>query len=126
MRGAARTNLSGEETPYELTEPTTASAELHVCRGSTSRKSMSFLATASRASSSTATPPSLGVGHALHGALALTAASGGGLVEGYPHDTGGKRKSVLHNGSRTLFERAGFDFVRPEGMGNCVMRRTES
>jgi hypothetical protein len=61
---------------------------------------------------------------ALQGALDLVAAAGGGVVEGYPHDTGGARKSVLYNGSRTLFERAGFDYVRPKGAGNCVMRRT--
>ena len=52
------------------------------------------------------------------------AAAGGGVVEGYPHDAGGKKKSVLYNGTRTLFERAGFEFVRSKGMGNCVMRRT--
>jgi GNAT superfamily N-acetyltransferase len=61
---------------------------------------------------------------ALHGALDLIAAAGGGVVEGYPHDTDGKRKSVLYNGTRTLFEDAGFEFVRRKGMGNCVMRRT--
>lgn len=60
----------------------------------------------------------------LQGALDLIAAAGGGVVEGYPHDNDGKRKSVLYNGSRTLFERAGFDFIRAKGMGNCVMRRT--
>jgi hypothetical protein len=61
---------------------------------------------------------------ALQGALDLIAAAGGGVVEGYPHDTGGKKKSVLYNGTRTLFERAGFDYVRSKGAGNCVMRRT--
>jgi GNAT superfamily N-acetyltransferase len=61
---------------------------------------------------------------ALHGALALIAARGGGVVEGYPHDTGGTRKSVLYDGTRTLFERAGFEFVRSKGAGNCVMRCT--
>jgi len=61
---------------------------------------------------------------ALQGALDLISAAGGGVVEGYPHDTGGKRKSVLYNGTRTLFERAGFEFVRAKGAGNCVMRRT--
>ncbi len=61
---------------------------------------------------------------ALQGALDLIAASGGGVVEGYPHDTGGKRKSVLYNGTRALFERAGFGFVRSKGIGNCVMRRS--
>lgn len=62
---------------------------------------------------------------ALQGCLDLISADGGGVVEGYPHDTGGKKKSVLYNGSRTLFERAGFEFVRTKGgAGNCVMRRT--
>ena len=61
---------------------------------------------------------------ALRGALELIAAAGGGVVEGYPHDNGGKKKAVLYNGTRALFERAGFEFVRSKGMGNCVMRRT--
>ena len=63
---------------------------------------------------------------ALRGTLDLIAAAGGGIVEGYPHDADGKKKSVLYNGTRTLFERAGFEFVRSKGMGNCVMRRTVS
>ena len=61
---------------------------------------------------------------ALQGALDLISEAGGGVVEGYPHDTQGKKKSVLYNGTRTLFERAGFTFVRGKGTGNCVMRRT--
>ncbi|BCJ31450.1 hypothetical protein [Actinocatenispora sera] len=61
---------------------------------------------------------------ALAGALDLIAAVGGGLVEGYPHDNAGQRKAVLYNGTRALYERAGFDYVRSKGMGNCVMRRT--
>ena len=61
---------------------------------------------------------------ALQGALDLVTAAGGGVVEGYPHDNNGQKKSVLYNGTRTLFERAGFDFVRSKGSGNCVMRRT--
>ena len=63
---------------------------------------------------------------ALQGALDLISEAGGGVVEGYPHDTQGKKKSVLYNGTRTLFERAGFAFVRSKGTGNlnCVMRRT--
>ena len=63
---------------------------------------------------------------ALQAALDLMAAAGGGMVEGYPHDTGGKRKSVLYSGTRTLFERAGFEYVRSKGLGNCVMRRAVS
>ena len=61
---------------------------------------------------------------ALEGAVDLIAAEGGGVVEGYPHDTGGTKKSVLYNGTRTLFERAGFAYVRSKGASNCVMRRT--
>jgi len=60
---------------------------------------------------------------ALGGALDLIATAGGGLVEGYPHDNDGQKKSVLYNGTRALFERAGFTFVRSKGLGNCVMRR---
>jgi hypothetical protein len=59
---------------------------------------------------------------ALEGALDLIAGAGGGIVEGYPHDTEGKKVSVLYNGTRTLFEEAGFDYVRPKGQRNCVMR----
>ena len=60
---------------------------------------------------------------ALRGALDLISEAGGGIVEGYPHDTGGQKVSVLYNGTRTLFERAGFTYVRPKGMKNCVMRK---
>ena len=59
---------------------------------------------------------------ALRGALELISQAGGGIVEGYPHDTDGKKTSVLYNGTRSLFERVGFSFVRPKGMKNCVMR----
>jgi hypothetical protein len=60
---------------------------------------------------------------ALQGALDLIAQAGGGTVEGYPHDTGGKQKtaSFLYNGTRTMYEKAGFTYVRPKGQGNCVM-----
>jgi GNAT superfamily N-acetyltransferase len=63
---------------------------------------------------------------ALHGALDLIAQAGGGVVEGYPHDTGGKKMSAsfLYNGTRTMYERAGFELIRPKGMKNTVMRRT--
>jgi len=63
---------------------------------------------------------------ALRGAVELIAQAGGGLVEGYPHDTGGVRKknsSFLYNGTRTLYEREGFRYDRPKGQGNCVMVR---
>ena len=63
---------------------------------------------------------------ALRGAVDLIAQAGGGVVEGYPHDTGGVRKknsSFLDNGTRTMYERAGFTYDRPKGLGNCVMVR---
>jgi GNAT superfamily N-acetyltransferase len=61
---------------------------------------------------------------ALRGALDLIAQAGGGVVEGYPHDTDGKKVSVLYNGTRSLFERAGFSYIRAKGTRNCVMRTT--
>lgn len=63
---------------------------------------------------------------ALRGAVELIARAGGGLVEGYPHDTGGVRKknsSFLYNGTRTIYEREGFIYDRPKGLVNCVMVR---
>ncbi len=63
---------------------------------------------------------------ALRGAVELIAQAGGGLVEGYPHDTGGVRKknsSFLYNGTRALYEREGFTYDRPKGQVNCVMVR---
>ncbi len=62
---------------------------------------------------------------AVRGALALIAESGGGLVEAYPHDLPPQKKtssSFLYNATRTMYERLGFDYVRPKGQGNCVMR----
>ncbi|HEV7195882.1 MAG TPA: GNAT family N-acetyltransferase, partial [Pedococcus sp.] len=56
------------------------------------------------------------------GALGLIAQAGGGVVEGYPHATDGQKVSVLYNGTRVLFEQAGFSYIRPKGMKNCVMR----
>ena len=63
---------------------------------------------------------------ALTGALDLIAAHGGGVVEGYPHEVGEKRmnNSFLYNGTRTMYEEAGFEFVRAKGLKNTVMRRT--
>ena len=48
------------------------------------------------------------------------------IVEAYPHDTGGAKKSAsfLYNGTRTLFEQAGFSYQRSKGQGNCVMVTT--
>jgi hypothetical protein len=47
-------------------------------------------------------------------------------VEGYPQDTRGTKVSAsfLYNGTRTLFEQAGFEYDRPKGKNHCVMRRT--
>lgn len=63
---------------------------------------------------------------ALLGAVDLIAKAGGGIVEGYPHVPGEKRmsSSFLYNGTRAMYERCGFDFVRPKGLKNTVMRRT--
>jgi GNAT superfamily N-acetyltransferase len=68
-----------------------------------------------------------GVGSiALQGALDLIADVGGGVVEAYPHDTGGKKVSAsfLYNGTRQMFEEAGFTYDRPKGKKNCVMVTT--
>lgn len=63
---------------------------------------------------------------ALRGALDLIAQSGGGLVEAYPQDTAGKKitASFLYNGTRSLFEQAGFTHQRPKGKNHCVMTKT--
>jgi GNAT superfamily N-acetyltransferase len=61
---------------------------------------------------------------ALRGALDLIAQAGGGVVEAYPQDTQGTKVSAsfLYNGTRSLFERAGFTYERPKGKNHCVMR----
>ena len=67
---------------------------------------------------------------ALRGALDLIAEAGGGVVEGYPHDMSkqpeGKKmsSSFLYNGTRRMYEEAGFTFERAKGQKNCVMTRT--
>jgi GNAT superfamily N-acetyltransferase len=63
---------------------------------------------------------------ALRGALDLIAQAGGGVVEAYPQDTAGKRitASFLYNGTRSLFEQAGFTYSRPKGINHCVMTTT--
>lgn len=62
---------------------------------------------------------------ALQGALDLIAEAGGGLVEAYPYDIQKKKvsSSFLYNGTRSLFEQAGFEYERPKGKNHCVMRR---
>ena len=63
---------------------------------------------------------------ALLGALDLIGLAGGGVVEGYPHLPSEKKmsSSFLYNGTRAMYERCGFTFVRPKGLRNTVMRRT--
>jgi hypothetical protein len=63
---------------------------------------------------------------ALRGALDLIAEAGGGVVEAYPQDTRGKKisASFLYNGTRSLFEQAGFSYDRRKGMNHCVMSKT--
>lgn len=62
---------------------------------------------------------------ALAGALELIGRAGGGVVEAYPQDTRGERisASFLYNGTRSMFEDAGFAFVRTKGKNHTVMRR---
>jgi GNAT superfamily N-acetyltransferase len=63
---------------------------------------------------------------ALRGALDLIAEAGGGVVEAYPQDTPGKKTSAafLYNGTRGLFEKAGFRYERSKGKNHCVMSMT--
>ena len=65
-------------------------------------------------------------GVALRGALNLIEQAGGGIVEAYPQDTAGKQVSAsfLYNGTRSLFEKAGFTYSRPKGKNHCVMSTT--
>ncbi|WP_147917469.1 GNAT family N-acetyltransferase [Ruania zhangjianzhongii] len=62
---------------------------------------------------------------AIRGALDLIAQAGGGVVESYPHDLTQQTKkmssSFLYNGTRRLYERLGFTYLRPKGLKNCVM-----
>ena len=64
---------------------------------------------------------------ALRGALDLIAKSGGGVVEGYPHDLPEGKKisnAFLYNLTRMVYGQAGFTYDRPKGKGNCVMIAT--
>jgi GNAT superfamily N-acetyltransferase len=63
---------------------------------------------------------------ALQGALQLIAEAGGGVVEADPQDTQGKKVSAsfLDNGTRSLFEQAGFTYERPKGKNHSVMSIT--
>ena len=62
---------------------------------------------------------------ALRGAMDLIAEAGGGVVEAYPYDNQGEKVSAsfLYNGTRSLFEQAGFEYERPKGKNHCVMRK---
>lgn len=55
--------------------------------------------------------------------LDLIAQAGGGIVEAYPQDTAGKKitASFLYSATRSLFEQAGFTYLRPKGKNHCVM-----
>ncbi|NYD73717.1 GNAT superfamily N-acetyltransferase [Leifsonia soli] len=64
---------------------------------------------------------------ALDGALDLIRQAGGGEVVSFPNElVPGKRtsSSFLHNGTRTMFEKAGFTFERHIGKSKTVMRIT--
>jgi hypothetical protein len=71
----------------------------------------------------------LGVANfALNGALEEIARRGGGLVEAYPEDVEGRKtsSSFLHGGTLAMFERQGFERVRPLGMHHWIVRRSVS
>ncbi|MGG5259050.1 GNAT family N-acetyltransferase [Phycicoccus avicenniae] len=63
---------------------------------------------------------------ALRGVVDLVAQSGGGVLEGYPHDLTGSTKKVsssfLYSTTRSMFERVGFELERTKGEKNTVMR----
>lgn len=60
---------------------------------------------------------------AVRGALELIGQAGGGVVETYPRDTDGKKMSAsfLYNGTRGMYEEAGWRYDRAKGQFNCVM-----
>lgn len=62
---------------------------------------------------------------ALKAALEAIAAQGGGRVEAYPEDTDamGDRGSFLWSGTVSMFEREGFNRVRPLGKRSWVMTK---
>lgn len=61
---------------------------------------------------------------AVKGALELIRQSGGGIVETYPQSTEGQKVSsaFLFNGTRTLFESCGFEWIRTIGKNHCILR----
>ena len=62
---------------------------------------------------------------ALAGALELISGQGGGSVESYPEDTGGRKVSgsFLNNGTAAMFERQGFTRTRKIGKHRWVVNR---
>lgn len=60
---------------------------------------------------------------ALNGALQEIARLGGGTVESYPEDVANRSVSAsfLHNGSISMFEKQGFERVRPIGKNHWVV-----
>jgi GNAT superfamily N-acetyltransferase len=62
---------------------------------------------------------------ALNGALELIKDLGGGVVESYPQDTEGRKvsNSFLYNGTREIFEKAGFHYEGKKGKNHCIMRK---
>ena len=63
---------------------------------------------------------------ALQGALEQIETLGGGLIEGYPEDTEGRKASpaFLFNGALSTFERLGFERSRLIGKHKWVVTRT--
>lgn len=63
---------------------------------------------------------------ALKGALELIQNSGGGIVESYPQDAQGQKinNSFLYNGTKEIFEAAGFRYEGVKGKNHCIMRKT--
>ena len=107
-----------------------SSAAARSCRtsttaSSTTRRPSSTPTTGSPASSSTsATADGASPPLALHGAVELIAAGRRRRRRGIPARPRGTRVAVLYNGTRSLFEREGFELVRQKGQRNTVMRRT--
>jgi GNAT superfamily N-acetyltransferase len=62
---------------------------------------------------------------ALEGALAEIARLGGGIVESYPEDVAGRSTSgsFLHNATLSIFERLGFQRIRPLGKNHWVVAK---
>jgi GNAT superfamily N-acetyltransferase len=62
---------------------------------------------------------------ALQGALREIARLGGGTVESYPEDVASRSVSgsFLHNGSLAMFEKEGFERIRPIGKNHWVVTK---